>query len=166
MTSIFSDLQLIFWNDVDFSNIPNGTQLTTEHRPTWMLGSRRWINPSQLDREVRPAMMPLAEAVFLRNDSSWIHCPTRLFRIQKSSKDQTRKWAFQLQCLKRFNVVLLGVSITSTAFISLTTSMGWISCNGLADRGQKLCFNTASHNIAACNSVDFYYGKMLLLKWS
>ena len=37
VTSIFSDLQWLFWNDVEFRNIPNGTQLTTEHRPTWMI---------------------------------------------------------------------------------------------------------------------------------
>ena len=32
----------------------------------------------------------------------------------------------------------------------------------------QLCFYTASHNIAAATHmfVDFYYGKMLLLKWS
>jgi hypothetical protein len=39
----------------------------------------------------------------------------------------------------------LGVSITSTAFISLTTSMGWISCNGLADRGHVSYVSTPLH---------------------
>ena len=97
-----------------------------------------------------------------------------IFRIQKSSKDPTRKWAFQhlsTPMPEAFQRCLIGWFDYFNSFHQLDQLHGMdiLQWSGSNRGNQNLCFYTASHNIAACNYymfVDFYYWKMLLLKWS
>lgn len=157
---IFSGLSVMMWSSNRHSKWDY--ILTTEHRPTWIFGSRSHLHQAVWNEKwVELELLP---------NSKWIQT-SEVFL-----KDPTRKWAFQhvsTPMPEAFQRCFIGWFDYFNSFHQLDhlhgmDMDGYPAMVWLIGGNQNLCFYTASHNIAACNYmfVDFYYWKMLLLKWS